>query len=193
MIRRPILLILFLSVSLLMVDNAEAISRKAALAEKLYLEGDYRGASYECESLLRKYKSGEFRSEVAYLAGLSYLKLNNFTKSKEYFEFVLNNSKDSLLINEAQIGLASISKISPSIREPSLFSIQIGSFKNKRNAQRLYNRFKRKKYTVRITKEKSGRVVIYKVKIGKFKSRKDAVQFAKKLRRKGYPIAIVAY
>ena len=77
---------------MLIVGQAEAISKRAALAEKLYLQGNYLSAAYECERLFREYDVEEFKSEIAYLAGLSYLKLENFPKAKKFFEFILNNS-----------------------------------------------------------------------------------------------------
>lgn len=190
--KRPLWLLIFF-ISLCMVKDAQAFNRRCELAEELYLKGNYRSAAYECEKLFREYKAGQVRSEAAYIAGLSYLRLNNFSKSKRYFLFVLDNSNDPILTNEAQVGLINISKKSPLIKEPSSFSIQMGSFKDKRNADRLYKRFKRRRYTVRITEERDGKVIIYKVKIGRFKSRKDAVKFAKKLRKRGYQTAIVAY
>ena len=188
--KRP--LILFLLV--LVAGNAYALSRKCELAEKLYLQGSYRSAVYECESLFREYRKGDLKIEAAYIAGLSYLKLENLPKAKKYFRYVLDKSKDPLLLSEAQIGLDNVSKKeASSVDEPSLFSIQMGSFKDKKNANRLYKRFKRRRYTVRITKEKDGRVTIYKVKIGKFKSKEEAAKFAKKLNKEGYQTAIVAY
>jgi len=191
--RCTLLLILYLSISLSIVGEANAISKKCELAEKLYLQGNYTSAAYESERLLQKYKTGDVSNEAACIAGLSHLKLNNLDSSKRFFEFVLNNSDNPLLIDEATIGLANIPKTSPSIKEPSHFSVQVGSFEYKKNADRLYRRFKRRKYTVRITEEKDGKISIYKVKIGRFNKKEDAVQFAKKLRRWGYPTTIVAY
>ena len=137
MIKSISILILFLSLSLLFISDAYPISKKLELAEKLYLQGDYSSAAYECERLLREHKVGDFRNDVAYLAGLSYFKLNDFSKSAKYFETVLNNSNDPLLVHEAQIGLENILAKSAKTRKPSLFSIQVGCFKHRRNAERL--------------------------------------------------------
>lgn len=193
MIRHTVLLSIFISISLLTAGDACAISKKNISAERLYLEEDYRAAAHECERLFGKDKRGESRNEIAYLAGLSYLKLKELSKSKKYFEYVLDNSDDLLLVDEAEMGLAAISKDMPSLKEPSFFSVQMGSFEKKRNAESLFRKFKRRKYTVRMVQEKDGGTTVYKIKIGKFKSRKDAVRFAKKLNKKGYQTAIVAY
>ena len=128
-----------------------------------------------------------------YLAGLSALKLKDASLAKSYFEAVLDNSRDFTLTEEAAIGLDHISGRNGSAGEPSSFAVQIGSFKKKGNADRLYRNFKRRKYTVRVIKEKSGRATVYKVKIGAFKRESDASRFAKRLNRQGYETAVVAY
>ncbi len=174
------------------VPEAGAISKKGILAEKLYMQGSYRSAAYECDRLFRAYGVSKFKNEIAYLAALSYLKLKNFTKAKQYFDYVANNASDQLLLNEAKIGLDFLSAKMPSA-EPSRYSIQVGSFRDKRNAVRLFNRFKRRKYTVRIVEDKDDLVTAYKVKVGKFKSKADAVKFSRKLMKTGYQTAIVSY
>lgn len=192
MIRYLIILLVFLFIPLFIVDEAHPLSERCRRAEELYLQGDYRGAAYECERLLQGYNKDEFKVEVSYLLALCYLKLKEPSLAKRYFEYVLNNSSDPLLVNEANIGLANI-KETPSLEGPSFFSVQIGSFKYKQNAEKLYNRFKKKRYVVRIIKEKDSRDTVYKVKVGKFELKEDATEFAKELKRAGYPTAVVNY
>ncbi|HAF08451.1 MAG: SPOR domain-containing protein [bacterium] len=55
------------------------------------------------------------------------------------------------------------------------YSIQIGSFKSKDNADKLYKRYKDKSYDVFIVFEDN----LYKVRIGKFKNEEDARNFMK--------------
>ncbi|MEE8359526.1 MAG: SPOR domain-containing protein [Candidatus Omnitrophota bacterium] len=191
--RRYLLIILVLSFTLFIAFDAHAISKRGEMAEKLYLQENYSSAAYECERLFRENDVVEFKSEIAYLGGLCYLKLKKFSNAKKFFEYVLNNSGDSLLLSEAQIGIKAVAKGSPSITTPSYFSVQVGSFKAKKNALRLFKRFKRRKYTVRVTDEKDGSVTVYKVKIGRFKTRDAAVKFAKKLRKQGHQTIIVSY
>jgi tetratricopeptide (TPR) repeat protein len=182
-----------LLLSLIFPEDSGAVSRKALLAEKLYLQGNYQSAAYECERLFRENNVMNFKCEVAHLAALSYLKLGDHDKAKRYFEFVTNNSGDAELAGEAETCLSYIALKAKVAAEPSYYAVQVGSFKNKKNAVRLFNRFKRRKYTVRITEDKDGVVTIYKVKIGRFKTKDGAVRFSKKLRKLGYQTAIVAY
>lgn len=192
--QRPLILILIIIFfALLFIPEVYAISSKCERAEKFYLKEDYTSAAHECEKLFRQQKRGSTRDEIAHIAGLSYLKLNKYDKANDFFEYVRDNSRDDLLKKEAEASLAYINKAVPSKKGASLFSIQVGSFKSKKNATRLYKRFKRRRYTVRVVEEKDGRVKIYKVKIGKFKTRKEALNFSKKLKRIGYQTAIVAY
>ncbi|MEO0233550.1 MAG: SPOR domain-containing protein [candidate division WOR-3 bacterium] len=55
------------------------------------------------------------------------------------------------------------------------YSIQIGSFKNKGNAESLFKKYKDKSYDVFIVFEEN----LYKVRIGKFKNEQDAKSFLK--------------
>lgn len=55
------------------------------------------------------------------------------------------------------------------------YSIQIGSFKNKENAENLYKTYKDKSYDIFIVFEEN----LYKVRIGKFKNEQDAKSFLK--------------
>lgn len=186
--------VFFLFSSALIADDAIALSRKYELAEKLYLQEDYRSSAYECERLIREYGGSELKNEMSCLAGFCYLKLKDFARAKKYFEYVIANSNDPMLTSEAQAGLVHASqKTDISAKQPSFFSIQVGSFRLKRNAERLYNRFKRRKYTVRMIEEKEGSVTVYKVKLGKFKTKHAAGDFAKKMRKIGYQTTIVAY
>ncbi|MFH1753534.1 MAG: SPOR domain-containing protein [Candidatus Omnitrophota bacterium] len=191
--RRLLFTAILLAVMIFTATDVCAIGRKGELAEKLYLQENYASAAYECETLFRESDVVEFKCDIAYLAGLCYTKLEKFQNAKKFFEYVLNNSGDSLLLSEAQIGIKAVTEKSPSIEAPSHFAVQVGSFKDKKNAVRLFNRFKRRKYTVRITEDKDGRVTIYKVKIGRFSTRDASVAFAKKLRKQGYQTAIVSY
>ncbi len=193
MVKIKFVLVIVLAAALGFTAEAEAISKKAMLAEKLYLQGNYQSSAYECERLFREYSSRDFRADVAYLAALSYVKLKSHAKAKEFFYYVLNNSNDPALLSEAQIGLENITKESSSVKPPDHYAVQVGSFKDRRNAARLFNKFKRRKYTVRITEDRDGSVTIYKVKIGRFDTREATVRFAAKLRKTGYQTAIVPY
>ncbi len=176
-------------------DSAWALSKQCEKAERSYLMGDYKKAANECERLLKKYRSGQKRDEAANIAALSYLKLLDYAKARKYFTLIVNKSRNKELVREAEIGLANMSVAGslPTAEEPSFYSVQVGCFQDKKNADRLYRKFKRRKYTVRVIEVQDGWRTMYKVKIGRFKTRKAAITFTKKLKRTGYEGAIVAF
>ena len=195
MIRR-LYAVLFITLALVSgADNAWALNRKCEQAEKFYLRGEYKKAAGECEKLLKKYRSGQKRDEAAHIAALSYLKLQNYAKAREYFTLIVKRSRDKELVREAEIGLTNMSAGGslPSAVGPSFYSVQVGCFQDKKNADRLYRRFKRRKYTVRIIEQRDGWRTMYKVKIGRFNTRKAAITFTRKLKKSGYEGAIVAF
>ena len=184
-----LLVILFSGV----IDDGLALTKKGELAEKMYLQGSYQSAAYECERLFNESRDAQFKNEVAQLAGLCYLKLNDRARAQEFFEYVMNNAKDTYLLEEAKAGLENVAKAAPPPDTPSYYAVQVGCFKDRDNATRLFNRFKRRRYTVRVAEEQDGSVTIFKVKIGRFKTREEAVDFARKLEKIGHPAAIVPF
>ncbi len=191
MIKKITILIVIISFSL--TNITYAISNKLNKAEKLYLEEDYKGAATECDRVLSRLKSGSLVYDAAYLAGLSYMQLKEHKKAREYLDFVYSNTKDESLKNEVAQAIKGLPKKTVSTKEPTLFSIQVGSFKNWNNAKKLYRKFKKKRYTVRIVKDTGSKGIVYKIKIGRFKSRLEAKRFAAKLKTQGSETSIVAY
>jgi TolA-binding protein len=61
------------------------------------------------------------------------------------------------------------------------FSIQIGAFSRRRNAENLANRLRKKGYSVSILSPSPGRSSLYKVRVGRFKTRSAALKAAKRL------------
>ena len=193
MIKYLVLIVLFFTTAFFTASNAEAFNKKIISAERSYLEGNYKNAVKECEKLFYSKGSCEIKSESAYLAGLSYLKLGDLKKARGFFEHTVDNSSNEILISEAELALSFIYEKNTVPEDPDFFCVQVGSFKSKRNAERLYRKFKRNKFTVRIVNEKNGKRSAYKIKIGKFKIKKEALKFAEKLKKWGHPTTIVAY
>jgi len=75
----------------------------------------------------------------------------------------------------------------------SKYTVQIGCFRNKSNANALYRKFKKLGYSAYIISGKMDGVGVYKVRIGKFSSEKKAESFAKKLRRNGYETKVTSW
>jgi cell division septation protein DedD len=64
------------------------------------------------------------------------------------------------------------------------FSIQVGAFSSKRNAEKLADRLRGKGYSVYIIVSSSDKKTLHKVRVGKFKNRNSAWKTERKLKRK---------
>jgi len=137
-------------------------------------------------------KSTSQLEEDAYL-GLadSYFLEKNYSKALKLYQEFLVVFPDTNLSGIIDSRLDQMGKKKYKKQNKNLFySIQLGVFKKKENAKKLYRRFKKKKYSAFIDKSKVNGRSIYKVKIGKFKTEKSAEKFAKKLKRQGYETKI---
>ena len=112
-----------LSLNLLFAGNSDALDRRCETAEKFYLNGDYKNAAHESERLFKVYKTDAIRDQAAYIAALSYLKLDNYPQAREYFIFIINSSGDPYLVSEAEIGLTNMSKTPTPAEKSSFFSV----------------------------------------------------------------------
>lgn len=64
-----------------------------------------------------------------------------------------------------------------------LYKVQVGAFKQKKNAEEFVNRLKRDGYLSIITLSKDG---LYRVQVGAFKNKTNANNFVKELKKSGY-------
>lgn len=75
-------------------------------------------------------------------------------------------------------------------RGPGIYSVQVGSFKNKRNADKLVKRLASRGYESYVAIPVFSSDKFYRVKVGKFGSRDEASRTASRLESKGYRISI---
>ena len=81
---------------------------------------------------------------------------------------------------------------SPVTQAKDYFSIQVGSFKNRKNAERLAHKLSGAGYDSYMEMPLSQSDNLYRVKIGKCKSKEEAMSLAAKLKRQGYSTRICA-
>ena len=79
-------------------------------AEDFFLKGDYKNAVKVCEDILylgKRYSAGKrYSDDLFYVAGISYLKLNEPERAKYYLNKVVSQHKNSNLYDEAYLALA---------------------------------------------------------------------------------------
>jgi len=76
------------------------------------------------------------------------------------------------------------------IKVGGYFSVQVGSFKSRANAQKLSYKLSRKGYEARVESPDDSGDKLYRVKVARLASSKDAEILEVKLKREGYPTRI---
>ena len=70
------------------------------------------------------------------------------------------------------------------------FSIQVGAFSKRENAERLSENLRKKGYDVFVEKSYENDKLIYRVKVGRFDTKKGAEEEAVKLKKEGFSVKI---
>ena len=84
-------------------------------------------------------------------------------------------------------GILDTLKPTQSVPDPSVYYVQVGSFRNPAYANRLLNELLEQDYTASIT-EGDG---FFRVRVGSFEDLEDAAEMEQRLKRAGYPTVIV--
>jgi len=78
----------------------------------------------------------------------------------------------------------------PRSEQASLFSVQVGSFKNKRNAENMSAKMRGAGYESYVETPVGAGSRFYRVKVGRFNSRQEAEIMSSRLKRSGYRVKI---
>ena len=73
---------------------------------------------------------------------------------------------------------------------PRYFTVQVGAFHSKGNAQSLSRNLKEKGFSAYIEETKSGAETLYRVRVGKWDTSSEARYVARKLRDRGFPTRV---
>ena len=181
-------------------------------------DGNYLRASDIFEIILKEFAESRFKEEAKLsLADTYYLRLNYAGAEDKYKEIISNNSSTKLRsllyyrimqcalksgnTQEAKLYLDKIKQefpLSPEIqtnKEPTYladiyYTVQVGSFSNKINAQNLTQKLIQKSYPAYIEEVNAQDNVTYRVRVGKFSLRQEANDLEGKLLQEGYPTKI---
>lgn len=150
---------------------------KVGIGDTYYLEGDYAAAIRIYEDIMKEYPDKANMAIVYYRLGECYRSSGIRDKADAFFERVREAAP-----------LSFEAKMAPA----EYFSVQVGAFKSKANAERLARDLPRaygERYVE--TGSSSGRGgALYKVRIGRRASREDALALAAKLKKNGYETKI---
>jgi tetratricopeptide (TPR) repeat protein len=147
------------------------------IADSYYLQKQYDRAEEYYKKVIGDF-SGNGYSSIAYLKlGESQRKQGKWNEAQESFSIVVRDYPFSL---EAETAKEYLQKEEP------FYTIQIGVFSKKENAQRLAKILKEKRYDASLEKSYKKDRLVYKVNIGHFNTKEQAEEEASQLRKEGF-------
>jgi len=161
-------------------DNDILDEAYIALADSYYLEGDYEKANARYEEAIEYFPESDSIAEAYYKLGECCLKSGNNAASKEYYSKLLNGYPDSL-----EAGL-----LAGEGRDFALYSVQVGSFAEWKNAKKLYDELTKGGFEANIHTAIIGDSYFYRVRVGRYGRRSDAEGAARALQNRGYSVKI---
>ena len=151
---------------------------------------DYEHAVTTYRSLIESMPDSQRVPSAHLLLAKSFQNLGKLQEAKKLYQKVIESYGQSIEAQQAQKYLNSFFSTQPKTgtktQEPltksaSYFTIQIGAFSSKRNADTLAGRLRKKGYSINITPPVRGKNRLYKVTVGKFKTRSGALRAAQRL------------
>ncbi len=143
------------------------------IADSYFMQQKYRKAILIYEQLLEKIRNKHaYLAALYYKLGKSYQKESEWAKTKYYFDLLKMKFPDSFelqLVKRSSVG-------------GNFFTIQVGCFSNRKNAEKLQDDLNVKGYDVYITPFKSNGRQLYRVRVGEFMSRIAAEHTEQELR-----------
>lgn len=151
------------------------------LAEVYSGQTDYDKALGIYSDILEKFSNSSYLSIVLFRLGECYQKQGEWAKARHYYERLAKEyplSIEAGKVNEILKG------------DEFAFTVQVGSFKDKKNAERLKDAMLNKGYDAYIVKGSTGQITLYRVRVGKFDTRAGAESLERQLKDEGLPSAI---
>lgn len=155
------------------------------ISDSYFLEGNIDTAIKTYQDILNQYPNNK-NIPIAYQRlGNCFKDKGLNAKSKEYFDEL---KKTAPLSFEAKTvsNLVSIPERIPKAETKEYFSVQVGSFKNKKNAERLDLKLAKGGYDSFIEIPSGSGDGLYRVKVGHLASKEEAKGLASKLKGLGY-------
>lgn len=145
-------------------------------------EARYAEARKNFNIILRRYQRSKFYDDANLAIADSYFLAGDFKQAKRIYEEFLSNFPRSQLISIARKRLEESAGAKPFAN--SYFSVQMGCFTNKKNAQSLRDKLideGHQAYILALPNDE-----LYRVRIGKFSTRLQAESLEQRLRAEGY-------
>jgi len=150
-------------------------------ADSYYTETQYREAIQRYKYILSKYRKIPNEANIVYKMAQSYYHLGDWVKAKKYYKKTKNDYSDSFE-----------SEFARDILNQNCFyyTVQVGSFGNKSNAENLIKKLKKSKYSAFIDETRDNLDTFYRVRVGKFSELQEAKKYEQNLKKDGLPTKI---
>jgi tetratricopeptide (TPR) repeat protein len=147
------------------------------IADSYFLEGTFDKTEGYYKELLKEFPKTDYAASAYFRLGLSQRNQGKWQEAGISLNKVI---RDYPLSPEAEEAGGLLEK------KTVYFTIQIGAFSKKENAQRLSKQLNRKGYDAQVEKVYKNDKQLYCVKIGNFNTEKDAEREAAKLKKAGF-------
>ncbi len=151
-----------------------AIEVYMGIADTYFMQYTYDKAIKIYDQMINKYANSDYMAMLYFKMGKAYQKKSKWVKSEYYFDKLRREFPRSF---EAEL-------VDKSSTGGNFFTVQVGCFTQKQNAQNLFSDLQSKGYQAYVMKVKSGVQKLYRVRVGKFVSRLAAEYEEEALRTK---------
>lgn len=161
------------------------------IGDSYFLEGSMEPAIKSYEEVLSRFPDDKNVVSVYYKLGNSYKNRGYVDKSEYYYDKVRNLYPLSFEARMISGGPYRNINVRTDVPGGEVFSVQVGSFKNRANAERMARKLYNSGYDSFMEISPGARGNLYRVKVGKYKSKKEADAVAVRLRNQGYSTKVI--
>jgi len=175
--------------------SKKVFDARLGLGDSYFLEGDNTGALNVYNDIAGRYPSDKNISMVYSRLSLCYARTGARARADAYYNMVKEKAPLSFEARSAPAVAPSIQS-SPARNAPSpiagadRYSVQVGSFKNKRNADKLVKKLAARGYESYVEIPVFSGDKFYRVRVGKFSSKEATSKTASRLESEGYRVKV---
>ena len=156
------------------------------IAQYYYSLGNYKSSKNYYSLLNRHYSSSKYKDESQYLYCQCLLAQGHVDSARVFLKTFVKNVPHSPYVDYAVLDLEELYSydnklpiVNYNAENSGKYSIQVGVFSDRKNAQKFLSRLSERKIPTEIVRKKVGRRELWAVWIGKFETKDKAKDYAK--------------
>lgn len=153
------------------------------IGDAYFLGGGINAAINAYQDILNRYPNDKNISAVYYRMGNCFKKAGSDDKAEDCFNKVRRLAPLSF---EARMIPGFVSSKVPQGASKGYFSVQVGCFKNRKNAEKFAAKLSKEGFDSFVETPRDSSDKLYRVKVGRLDSKKEAEVLASKLKARGY-------